>query len=382
MSWLNAITKSTRSGNPNFTSEAREARRAQLEADRILKQQRRSDRQNFFKAGISAPSSPVSLSKSTTPALRTLEEDRASLPDLFLISADLFEDEIMANFDTLDAENGADALKSLGQIKVSWDGENPAYFFQKLETELQIFSINKQFTKRQALIRCLPDEVAKEFMHLVTLEENAAGNTPYKDLKTALIKAYGPRPGDAFQRAMARVMVSKPSVYLKLLVSDLCKQNLVNCCCSTTVWGLFQLQIPMYLKTGLANEVFNANNMHNIMDKADNLWAANQTNRQISALSTTATPNAPTDTSVQNAAEVAAVGRGRGNFRGRGRGRGGNNRGRGGQNQTTQEDPRGKRHPSNPPWNSCTAHWLYHEAAWKCQAPTTCPMKNKTTPKA
>ena len=91
MSWLNALTSTTRSGNPNFTSEAREARRAQLEADRIVKQQKRADRQNFFRAGISAPSSPISLSKSTTPTLRTIEEDRASLPDLFLITDDLFE---------------------------------------------------------------------------------------------------------------------------------------------------------------------------------------------------------------------------------------------------------------------------------------------------
>ena len=56
----------------------------------------------------------------------------------------------MANFDELNEDNGADAIKSLGQIKVNWDAENPQYFFQKLETELQIFSINKQFTKRQA----------------------------------------------------------------------------------------------------------------------------------------------------------------------------------------------------------------------------------------
>ena len=48
------------------------------------------------------------------------------------------------------------------------------------------------------------------------------------------------------------------------------------------------------LKTGLANEVFNATNMHNIMDKADNLWAANQTNRQISVVSTPASTGAAT----------------------------------------------------------------------------------------
>ena len=38
MSWLNwASTSSTRSNNPNFTSEAREERRAKIEAERIIK---------------------------------------------------------------------------------------------------------------------------------------------------------------------------------------------------------------------------------------------------------------------------------------------------------------------------------------------------------
>ena len=38
MSWLNwASTSSTRSNNPNFTSEAREERRARIEAERVIK---------------------------------------------------------------------------------------------------------------------------------------------------------------------------------------------------------------------------------------------------------------------------------------------------------------------------------------------------------
>ena len=32
----------------------------------------------------------------------------------------------------------------------------------------------------------------------------------------------------------------------------------------------------MYLKNGLANETFSAATMHEIMDKADNFWSANQ----------------------------------------------------------------------------------------------------------
>ena len=289
----------------------------------------------------------------------------------------------MANFDEQNADNGADAIKNLGQIRVSWNKEDPVFFFQKLETELQIYEINKQFTKRQALIRCLPDEVAMEFKHLVNLQETAAGDKAYKDLKTALIKAYGPRPGDAFQKAMSRVMTGKPSSLLKLIVSDICQKSLANCCCATTVWGIFQLKVPMYLKSGLANEVFNAENMHGIMDKADNLFAANQTDSQINIVANNPTSNSTTIAVTESAqnVEISAI-RGRGTFRGaRARGRGG--RGRGGQNrgQGSGPDPRGKRHESNPPWNSCGAHWVFADSAWKCQSPTTCPMKDKVKPK-
>ena len=385
MSWINWSTTrpSTRSGNPNFTSEAREERRAKLEAERLIKAQKRADRQKFFQAGISQPPSPISLSKSTTPIEREFEDDRASLPDIFLISDDLFEENRMVNFDSKNEDNGADAMKNLGQIRINWDGEDPAYFFSKLETELQIFSILKQFTKRQALIRNLPDEVAKEFKHLVTLEEDAAGDMSYKTLKTAIIKAYGPRPGDAFKRALNRVMVGKPSVLLKLLVSDICDTNsLTNCCCAKTVWGLFQEKIPLYLKNSLADEILTADSLQRIADRADNSWNANQGDAQVAEV-VASTPKTTSET----ASEVAAVGRGRGNFRGFRGGRGRGN-GRGGQsnpakaNYDPKNDPRGKRHESNPPWNSCKAHWLHADKAWTCQSPLTCPLKDKVTPKA
>ena len=298
-----------------------------------------------------------------------------------VVESEESDNETIMNFDQLNEDNGDDAIKNLGHIKVNWNPSDPIFFFQKLETELQIYSVNKQFTKRQALIRCLPDDVALEFKHLVNLQETAAGNLAYKDLKTALIKAYGPRPGDAFQRAMNRVMTGKPSVLLKLITSDICKSNLVNCCCNSTVWGIFELKIPMYLKTGLANEEFNHDNMQGIMDRADNLWAANQTTTQINTVTQVAAVSSPVTQSASTQ-EVAAV-RGRGNSRFRGRGNRGN-RGRGGQSRGGQNgpDPRGKRHESNPPWNACKAHWVYADAAFQCQSPTTCPMKDKVSPKA
>ena len=109
MSWINWSSKpSTRSGNPNFTSEAREERRAKLEAERLIKAQKRAERQKFFQAGVSQPPSPTSLSKLATPEERDFEDDRASLPDIFLISDDLFEENKMVNFDSKNEDNGAE----------------------------------------------------------------------------------------------------------------------------------------------------------------------------------------------------------------------------------------------------------------------------------
>ena len=376
MSWLSGL----KSEPVPSQAEIREEKRQKLEAERLQRAQNRNRYQ-----------------KQLQEAQKAREEADQVLQQFLDIAIDLFDDDdtpidasvnvdindivTMVNFDEENADNGADAMKNLGQIKVKWNAENPEFFFAQLETELQIFSILKQFTKRQALIRSLPEEVALEFMHLICLQETKAGDKPYKDLKTALLKAYGPRPGDAFQRALSRVMVGKPSALLKLLISDICESNLEKCCCHKTVWGLFQLQIPLYLKTGLANEVLSTESLSGIMERADNLWSANQ-DKQISTVSVTAKAVAKVNVT-ETDSEIAAVGRGRGNSNARGRGFRGRGRGYQGQGRGAQNgpDPRGKRHESNPPWNSCSAHWVYADKAFKCQSPTTCPMKDKITPK-
>ena len=373
MSWFQFAQNTSQNPNhPNFSAAAARNRQAKLEADRLQRLQARHLRQKQLQ----------SIRESQQI------EDQA-IEDLLSIAIDIFEDDIMPNFDEQNTQNGDDAMKNLGQIKVKWNPDEPKFFFQSLETELQIFSINKQFTKRQALVRNIPEEMALEFKHLVTLQETEAGNLAYKNLKNSIRRAYGPRPEAAFQRALNRVMVGKPSVLLKQLISDICPSNLIDCTlCPATIWGLFQLQIPLYLKNSLANEVFNATTMQNVMDRADNTWAVNQSDKQVSAVTASAAANAvSTPVSAAENSEIAAVSRGRGNsgFRGnrgfrQNRGGRGYGRGRGGQNNGP--DPRGKRHESNPPWNSCGAHWVYFDKAWKCQSPMTCPLKDKVTPKS
>ena len=237
MSWLGYRATTSKS-----ESDIREEKRRKLEQDRLFRIKQRDAQRKQLQAAIESRREADEALKGLLEIDPTIFEGDST--------AEISQEEIsellkMANFDDQNADNGADAMKNLGQIKVSWDPEDPQYFFQKLETELQIFEINKQFTKRQALIRLLPDTVGKEFKHLINLQETEAGTSSYKVLKTAIIKAYGPRPGDAYQRAVNRVMTGKPSVPLKLIVSDICKTNMANCCCSTTFWGIFEQKIPL-----------------------------------------------------------------------------------------------------------------------------------------
>lgn len=377
MSWLGGYKPKE---SKSVSESIEESRRKKLEADRELRAKKRAELQKRFEASEKAKKE----AEEACQQLLDFDPDIFQGPPDHNLSDDiLYTTEVvkMVNFDEKNEDNGEEAMKSLGQIKVKWNPTDPAFFFQQLETELMIFSVNKQFTKRQALIRNLPEDVSLEFKHLVILQEDAAGDMAYKTLKTALLKAHGPRPGDAYQRAKNRVMLSKPSVLLKLLISDICNKNMAGCCCAATVWGLFQDKIPMYLKTGLANEIFSSTTSQEIMDKADNLWAANQPNEPtVAAVSTTASVSTPV--TAETSSEIAAIGRGKNSFRGRNRGnRGfrGNGRGR---SIPSGPDPRGKRHESNPPWNSCSAHWVHYDKAWKCGAPTTCPMVNKVTPKS
>ena len=144
--WTNWLpTSSTRSGNPNFTSEAREERRAQLEANRLLKAQKQATRQQFYKAGVSAPPSP-SLSHSATPIRSEADEDTFSLPDIFLIAEDIFG-ELLGEMEDFDVENGQDgekAIEKLGGVQCPFSKSDIEFWFSQLETQLTLVEVKSQ----------------------------------------------------------------------------------------------------------------------------------------------------------------------------------------------------------------------------------------------
>ena len=217
MSWRDRLPTSMRSGNPNFTAEAREARRQELEAKRLETARKKKARQAFLAAGISAPSSP-STSRAPSPVKdhleslnlpintiqeSAIEDDLLSLPgDIQLpnsIMAELFEDKT--------GEDDKDAWKK--GITVKFNKSDVEYFFTAAEAEMKRFGINKQLSKRDALLPQLPEDVIDECKPLLRIPEADLGDHPYRDLKQEIISIFGKKPQDAFARAKARTLTAR-----------------------------------------------------------------------------------------------------------------------------------------------------------------------------
>ena len=92
--------------------------------------------------------------------------------------------------------------------------------------------VRKQYTKFQVLSTILPKKVEDEMKALlVKSEAEFPAKDAYKQLKTEVLRIFGPKPEGAVERALSRVMVETPSQLARALVNDICKTQLKGCKC-------------------------------------------------------------------------------------------------------------------------------------------------------
>ena len=422
MSWRDRLpTTSTRSGNPNFTAEAREKRRKELEEKRLDQAKKRQARKDFLAAGVSAPTSP-STSRVPSPVREHLlasnfpinpspiveEDDLLSLPDIDLATNMTDAAEAAARKAIRDAahisenapifhdrcfEDDKEAWKK--SVTIKFNRKDVEYFFTATEAQLKSFGINSQLSKRDALLPILPEDVIDECKPLLRIPEEEVGPSPYRDLKKEILKIFGKKPKDSFTRAMSRQMTGRPSALGKILLHDICPgyQPLVGCHCAPMVWGFWHKNLPQACKIGLADKEFNATTYKNLFDQADQIWEANG-GIVTPAAEPTAVASVTQDSTV-SAVTNSARGRGNNrNNRGRGANRGNRGNGRGGRgnaanantNSTTNANPttfvnNGPRSPDLPPPSCCSEHWKRGNSATFCFSPLDCPWKDRIVPR-
>ena len=146
--WKYQPTSSTRSNNPNFTSEARERRRQELETKRLELAKKKQAKKAFHAAGVSLPSSP-STSRAPSPVrdhleslnlplntLPEIEDDLRSLPGDIEINKSIImpENEL---FEDKSADDDKEAWKKT--ITVKFNKHEVEYFFTAAEAQMKSF---------------------------------------------------------------------------------------------------------------------------------------------------------------------------------------------------------------------------------------------------
>ena len=300
-----------------------------------------------------------------------------------------------------DFPDDEDAWKK--EIKIKFDMHDVQYSFNAVESQMRKFGINKQWSKKDALVTILPEAVIEECKPILRLSEADAGPHIYKDLKAEILQLYGPREEDAFKKALALRLTNTPSALGKKLIHIWCPsaQPFVNCHCAKVVYGFWAAQLSAPILSGLAKTKFAHDTYQEVFQLADELWRRNGGSEQ-PARAVVAAATASEETP---APQTSAVRGGRGSFRGnrgnrggRGSNRGGNNnRGaynnnsnntqRNQDNNSTNSNPNPKPHQKGPraspdvPDDACSRHWKDGKAATYCSDPLNCSWKNYIAPR-
>ena len=134
------------------------------------------------------------------------------------------------NFEDINGQDGPEVMGKVGSVKIPWD-EDVEYFFFDLENQMEMINVQSQWVKRSILANNLPNHIRAEVKDTLKKVRAQVGPTVYKDIKVKVIKLYGRKVGENFERASQRLLLDKPSKLAKELVEDLCKcEDPLKCC--------------------------------------------------------------------------------------------------------------------------------------------------------
>ena len=278
---------------------------------------------------------------------------------------------IMPDAVDFELENGRDAEKALEftrTLKMEFAKDDIAFWFIQIENEMFTCGVKSQWLKRCVLVKNLPPSVQSDVKSLLVLKQSEAPETIYKAIKDEILRIHAPDQDESFKKALTRVLTGLPSQLGEVIMNDVCTKavKLDGCCCAKAVRALWTIQLPLQVRSHVANMDFNKNTYKTVFASADKVYLSTKATEMSAEVAAISAPP-PAD-----ATQVAAVRGGKPQGRGRG-GRGGRGGGRGG-NQNRQQKPK-------VPDGCCDNHKKWAGDAWFCLEPLTCPLVSKCSAK-
>ena len=295
----------------------------------------------------------------------------------------------------LDTPDGARAIENRITLQINLEGIS--FWFSELESEMLLAGVGSQWLKLSVLRKNLPVKQREDVKSLLRLKKSEAGPLPYYNVKTTLLKLYELQPKDTFKKALGRVLSGLPSQLGKQIVDDICDRpiKLQNCCCHKAAHALWTNQLPININQHISNMPFNSQTYLDVFDAADKAYLSSKPSTTVAAIAASPNPGfsiAAGDNSPLNTAftEVAAVTKNNKNKNSNsGRPPKNNNKNQNSNPPASQQNNQGQkgqqqgrkgpRHSSNPPHSCCNNHFRHGDSAWFCQAPLTCPWKDKVS---
>ena len=272
------------------------------------------------------------------------------------------------DFEDENAQDGEKAIEYSRTLKVDLDPAEIDFWFTQIENEMFTCGIKSQWMKRCVLVKNLPAKMQTDVKSLLILKKSDAPVDIYKKVKTELLRIHAPKEEETYKKALTRVLVGLPSQLGQVLINDVCKKpvKLEGCCCSRAVWTLWNIQLPLQVRSQIADEVFNHSTYMEVFKKADKVYLSTKTTEMSAGVAAIVRPSVP---------EVAAF-----KPKNKGGNQGGGNQGGGGKGGQNPPKNGTKPRPSVPE-GCCSNHKKWAENAWFCLDPTKCPMKDQNKPR-
>ena len=183
------------------------------------------------------------------------------------------------------------------------------------------------------------------------------------------MRIHAPKEEETFKKALGRVLVGLPSQLGQQLINDICNKpvKLVGCCCAKAVYTLWCLQLPLNLRSQIADKPFDHTTYEEVFKSADKIYLSTQSTDMSASVAAIVAPVTASPPQAAGAAEVSAVKSSKPPKPGK-------------SNKNPSSNSNSKPRPSVPD-GCCSNHKKWAANAWFCLDPTKCPMATQNVPR-
>ena len=202
------------------------------------------------------------------------------------------------DFEDENGQDGAKAMEYSRTLVMEFNPSEVEFWFMQIENEMYTCEVKSQWLKRSILVKNLPPKIQNDVKTLLTIKQSQAPADIYKKIKQEVLRIHAPRKEDKFKKAFSRVLTGLPSQLGQTLITDVCVNQgakLVGCCCAHIVYTLWTLQLPVAVRSHVADMTFSADTYQTVFESADKVFLSTKPTEVSAVVASVSAPQADSE---------------------------------------------------------------------------------------